>query len=66
MAVTIASHDVKVGESAQRLFDKMRFRWYEPLFCERIALSYYSNDVIGVEVGGALKNPLAIGAVNLK
>jgi len=50
MAVTIASHNMKVGVSAQRLFDKMRFR------------CYYSNDVIGVEVGGALKNPLAIGA----
>merc|ERR1719204_867737 len=50
MAVTIASKDRQVGMSAQSLFDKNRFR------------CYYSPDVIGVEIGGALKNPLAIGA----
>jgi len=50
MAVTIASKNKKVGMSSQRLFDKERFR------------CYFSDDVIGVEIGGSLKNPLAIGA----
>eukprot|EP00468_Gymnochlora_sp_CCMP2014_P006944 CAMPEP_0167767850 /NCGR_PEP_ID=MMETSP0110_2-20121227/16303_1 /TAXON_ID=629695 /ORGANISM="Gymnochlora sp., Strain CCMP2014" /LENGTH=390 /DNA_ID=CAMNT_0007656383 /DNA_START=2010 /DNA_END=3183 /DNA_ORIENTATION=- len=50
MAVVVASHDIKDAEKVQKMISSVRFRCYA------------SDDVIGVEVGGALKNPLAIGA----
>ncbi len=46
----VASTDLKVAEHAQELFNSSAFRVYT------------SKDVIGVELGGALKNILAIGA----
>jgi glycerol-3-phosphate dehydrogenase (NAD(P)+) len=49
-AVTIASHDVSAAEQAQLLFQTPYFR------------SYTSTDVVGVELGGALKNVMAIAA----
>ena len=49
-AVTIASHDVAAAEQAQQLFQTPYFR------------SYTSTDVAGVELGGALKNVMAIAA----
>mmetsp|Transcript_2737 Transcript_2737/g.3398 ORF Transcript_2737/g.3398 Transcript_2737/m.3398 type:complete len:348 (+) Transcript_2737:42-1085(+) len=50
MAVVVAAHKLSDAERAQKLLSSMRFRVYA------------SEDVVGVEVGGALKNPLAIGA----
>jgi glycerol-3-phosphate dehydrogenase (NAD(P)+) len=49
-AVTIACRDKEHGERLQRLFNREFFR------------VYLSDDVIGVELGGALKNVVAIGA----
>ncbi len=53
-AVTIASHNHRLAVDMQRLFSNEYFRCYT------------SNDVIGVEIGGALKNVIAIasGAVS--
>lgn len=53
-AVTIASYNLRLAERVQRHFSNETFRVYS------------SNDVIGVEVGGALKNVIAIasGAVS--
>eukprot|EP00472_Partenskyella_glossopodia_P003889 CAMPEP_0197525924 /NCGR_PEP_ID=MMETSP1318-20131121/15152_1 /TAXON_ID=552666 /ORGANISM="Partenskyella glossopodia, Strain RCC365" /LENGTH=371 /DNA_ID=CAMNT_0043079773 /DNA_START=302 /DNA_END=1417 /DNA_ORIENTATION=+ len=50
MAVVVASENLKDAQHVQKLLSSVRFRCYA------------SDDVIGVEVGGALKNPLAIGA----
>ncbi|GAB5353283.1 hypothetical protein AAMO2058_000024000 [Amorphochlora amoebiformis] len=50
MAVVVASKEMKVAEYVQKTLSSILFRCYA------------SDDVIGVEVGGALKNPLAIGA----
>ena len=47
-AVTIASTDRGTGTAAQAFLSSRRFR------------CYYTEDVIGVELGGALKNVLAI------
>jgi len=47
-AVTIASHDAKAAERAQLVFQTPDFRCYT------------STDVIGVELGGALKNVIAV------
>ena len=49
-AVTIAGRDKEHGEQLQRLFTREFFR------------VYLSDDVMGVELGGALKNVIAIGA----
>lgn len=49
-AVTIASQDVELAETVQREFSDPRFRVYT------------NDDVIGVELGGALKNIIAIAA----
>ncbi len=49
-AVTIASHDGELAETVQREFSDPRFRLYT------------NDDVIGVELGGALKNIIAIAA----
>ncbi|NLG60932.1 MAG: NAD(P)-dependent glycerol-3-phosphate dehydrogenase [Candidatus Cloacimonetes bacterium] len=49
-AVTIASHDEGVALRAQELFQTPYFR------------PYTSQDVIGVELGGALKNVIAVAA----
>jgi len=49
-AVTIASHDGAAAEAAQQLFQTTYFRCYT------------SNDVVGVELGGALKNVIAVAA----
>ena len=46
----IASHDARLASHIQRMFMDERLRLYT------------STDVIGVELGGALKNPLAIAA----
>jgi glycerol-3-phosphate dehydrogenase (NAD(P)+) len=48
--VVAASEDMEVAEYAQDLFMTGRFRVYT------------NNDVIGVELGGALKNIIALGA----
>ena len=50
MSVVVASDDIEVARRVQTAMNSQRFR------------IYISDDVIGVEVGGALKNPLAIGA----
>ena len=50
MSVVVASEDIEVAKRVQGIISSSRFR------------IYVSADVIGVEVGGALKNPLAIGA----
>lgn len=47
-AVTIASANVQAAETAQQAFAHDYFR------------TYTSNDVVGVELGGALKNVIAI------
>jgi glycerol-3-phosphate dehydrogenase (NAD(P)+) len=47
-AVTLASHDSDVAESARQAFFAPRFRVYT------------SDDVVGVEIGGAVKNVVAI------
>jgi len=49
-AITIASHDADLAEAVQREFSDPRFRVYT------------NDDVIGVELGGALKNVIAIAA----
>jgi len=49
-AVTVASADKEVAKQMQQLFSTQRFR------------AYSSTDVIGVELGGALKNIVAIAA----
>jgi len=48
----VASVDEDVGKRIQILLSSKLFRLYR------------TNDVIGLELGGALKNPLAIGAGN--
>ena len=48
-AVVIASRDMELLQNIQSLLLSPRFR------------VYYTEDVIGVEVGGALKNIFAIG-----
>lgn len=49
-AITIASHDPALAETIQREFSDAHFRVYT------------NSDVIGVELGGALKNIIAIAA----
>jgi glycerol-3-phosphate dehydrogenase (NAD(P)+) len=49
-AITIASQDTQLGHSVQREFSDPSFRIYT------------NDDVIGVELGGALKNTIAIAA----
>jgi len=49
-AVVASSYDIKNAEVVQRTFSNKYFRVYR------------SNDVIGVELGGALKNIIAIAA----
>ena len=49
-AITIASQDKELAETVQREFSDPRFRVYT------------NNDVVGVELGGALKNVIAIAA----
>jgi glycerol-3-phosphate dehydrogenase (NAD(P)+) len=49
-ALTIASRDSRLAETIQREFSDPRFRVYT------------NDDVIGVELGGALKNVIAIAA----
>jgi glycerol-3-phosphate dehydrogenase (NAD(P)+) len=49
-AVTVASHDAHAAERAQQLFQTPYFRCYT------------SKDVVGVELGGALKNVVALAA----
>jgi glycerol-3-phosphate dehydrogenase (NAD(P)+) len=49
-AVTLASHDPDNAERVQRLFQNRHFRLYT------------QSDVIGTEVGGSLKNVMAIAA----
>jgi len=49
-AITIASLDAELAETVQREFSDPRFRVYT------------NNDVVGVELGGALKNIIAIAA----
>jgi glycerol-3-phosphate dehydrogenase (NAD(P)+) len=53
-AIVAASHSMTWAEAAQEAFSTNRFRVYT------------NNDVIGVEIGGAVKNVMAIatGAVN--
>lgn len=49
-AITIASRDHELGQTVQREFSDPGFRLYT------------NNDVVGVELGGALKNVVAIAA----
>lgn len=49
-AITVASADAEIAETVQREFSDPRFRVYT------------NDDVIGVELGGALKNIIAIAA----
>ena len=49
-AVVIGAKNQKIGQTVQKAFINDYFR------------TYYSNDPIGVELGGALKNVFAIGA----
>ena len=49
-AVTVASNDAAVANEIQQAFNDSRFRVYT------------NDDVIGVELGGALKNVIAIAA----
>jgi len=49
-AITLASTDLKLAESLQREFSDPTFRIYG------------NDDVVGVELGGALKNVIAIAA----
>jgi glycerol-3-phosphate dehydrogenase (NAD(P)+) len=49
-AITIASQDAELAEIVQREFSDPRFRVYT------------NDDVVGVELGGALKNIIAIAA----
>ena len=50
MAVVVASYNIKTATQVQKYLNSPRFR------------IYITTDVIGVEMGGALKNPLAIGS----
>ena len=49
-AVVVASRDADAALAAQRAFSSERFR------------AYTSDDVVGVEIGGALKNVMAIAS----
>ena len=49
-AITIASGDAELAQSVQQIFSDPRFRLYT------------NEDVIGVELGGSLKNVIAIAA----
>jgi glycerol-3-phosphate dehydrogenase (NAD(P)+) len=49
-AITVASRDAELAATVQREFSDPRFRVYT------------NNDVVGVELGGALKNVIAIAA----
>jgi glycerol-3-phosphate dehydrogenase (NAD(P)+) len=49
-ATVVASYDIKVAEKAKDIINSEAFQVYT------------SNDVIGVELGGALKNIVALGA----
>ncbi len=49
-AITVASEDAELAETVQREFSDPRFRVYT------------NDDVVGVELGGALKNTIAIAA----
>ena len=49
-AITVASQDAELAEIVQREFSDPRFRVYT------------NDDVVGVELGGALKNVIAIAA----
>jgi glycerol-3-phosphate dehydrogenase (NAD(P)+) len=49
-AITVASQDSELAETVQREFSDPRFRVYT------------NDDVVGVELGGALKNIIAIAA----
>jgi glycerol-3-phosphate dehydrogenase (NAD(P)+) len=49
-AVTIASHNAEAATAAQQIFQTSYFRCYT------------STDVVGVEIGGALKNVIAVAA----
>lgn len=49
-ALVVASRDLTVAEELQRAVSTRRFR------------TYTSNDLVGVELGGALKNVIAIAA----
>jgi glycerol-3-phosphate dehydrogenase (NAD(P)+) len=48
--VSLACHDKEIGKFLQKSLSNESFRVYT------------TTDIIGVEIGGALKNPLAIGA----
>jgi len=48
-AVVIASRDAALADSLQKVFNSQKFRVYT------------SDDVIGVELGGTLKNVIAVG-----
>ena len=50
MAVCVASYNIIYAKKVQKYLNSTHWRMY------------ISDDVIGVELGGALKNPLAIGA----
>jgi len=50
IAVTVACNNFDIAKYVQNILNSVYFR------------IYITNDVIGTEVGGALKNPLAIGA----
>ena len=50
MMVVVASKSLETAKCVQRVVNSPKFR------------IYVTDDVVGVEVGGALKNPLAIGA----
>jgi glycerol-3-phosphate dehydrogenase (NAD(P)+) len=49
-ASVVAAYDIKAAEAAQRILDSPSFQVYT------------SDDVVGVELGGALKNIVALGA----
>ena len=49
-ACVVASKDISVAENVQKVFSNDSFRFYT------------SNDIIGVNVGGALKNVIAIAS----